>query len=332
MEAMVDASLDHFYLSRYRVRVTAHDPLHLPAFKGTTLRGSFGLTFRRMVCYQPQTPTCDNCLLRYTCPYPALFNTYTPPDSEVLSREKNIPLPLVIEPPLDEQQVYEPGEELVFHLTLIGQSVRYLSYLVVALQEAGWNGLGRDRGRFQLRSLEAVHPYDGSGATVYDAAQSRYAIHAQTLPVRFAECRAAATAALKGKGIRMRFLTPLRLRQDGSVMRGAPPFHSLWGALMRRVSALAYFHCGARWTTDYRQWALCAQEVATADVDTQWVARDRFSSRQRQFVPIGGETGAVTYLGDLEPFLPVLELGRWVHVGKATVFGNGQYTLLPVEA
>ena len=31
--------------------------------------------------------------------------------------------------------------------------------------------------------------------------------------------------------------------------------------------------------------------------------------------------------GEVGPFLPALHLGQWLHVGKETVFGMGQYRL-----
>ena len=43
---------------------------------------------------------------------------------------------------------------------------------------------------------------------------------------------------------------------------------------------------------------------------------------------IGGTVGRMVYEGDLLSFRPLLALGEWVHVGKACVFGNGQYKIV----
>jgi hypothetical protein len=40
---------------------------------------------------------------------------------------------------------------------------------------------------------------------------------------------------------------------------------------------------------------------------------------------LGGVVGKVEYAGDLTEFLPLLEIGRWVHAGKNSVFGLGQF-------
>ena len=36
----------------------------------------------------------------------------------------------------------------------------------------------------------------------------------------------------------------------------------------------------------------------------------------------------MTYEGDLSDYLALLALGELVHVGKGTVFGNGQYRIV----
>jgi len=53
----------------------------------------------------------------------------------------------------------------------------------------------------------------------------------------------------------------------------------------------------------------------------------RFSGRQKQRIKMGGLVGLVTYAGDLADYLPLLALGEFIHVGKGTVFGNGQYRI-----
>jgi hypothetical protein len=319
-------SLDHFYVNRYRFTIKAKEKLTLPAYKGTTIRGGFGITFRRMVCYQPEVETCDDCLLRYNCPYTHLFDTYPPPDAAVLRHQSDVPLPLIIEPPLDEKRDYLPGETLTFHVTLVGEANRYLSYVAVAFQELGRRGLGKQRGHFSLHALEAVHPYTDEAALVHH--ESRPAlIQATSLPVYFSECGSRA-GDLPTDEIALQFLTPTRLKDAGQIVSETPSFHVIWRALMRRISSLSYFHCGQQWNADYRGLVEASRSIEMVTGDTRWATYSRYSTRQEQRIAISGVEGTVKYRGNLRPFLPFLVLGELIHVGKATVFGNGRYQIV----
>ena len=45
---------------------------------------------------------------------------------------------------------------------------------------------------------------------------------------------------------------------------------------------------------------------------------------------LGGLTGAVTYKGPLDEFLPLIEFSEMVHIGKQTSFGLGKILAAPV--
>lgn len=320
-------------LSRYRFTLTADDPLLLPPYKGSALRGGFGYAFKRMVCFQPEVQTCSACLLRHTCPYAYVFETTTPPDAEVLSKNEHAPRPLVIQPPDDEKTTYFPGDSLDFHVILIGRAQQYLPYFLVAFQELGRQGLGRRldlpggrrRGRYHLAQVEAVDPLAGVRALVYDAAQPTH-IHAQALPVDAAHVTAYAQTFPTDR-LTVEFLTPTRLQHEERLVREGPPFAVLVKALLGRISSLTYFHCGERWETDFRGWIDRAQAIALAETGTAWVDWERYSGRQQQRIEMGGLVGRVTYTGNLAPFLPLLMLGTLTHAGKGAVFGNGRFSV-----
>jgi hypothetical protein len=315
-----------FTLSHYRFTLAARDPIHLPPFKGSALRGGFGHAFKSMVCFQPEVKTCAGCLLRYNCPYPYVFETLVPPDSDVLRSNERVPLPLIIEPPLDRHTSYAPGEALTFGVTLVGKAADFLAYFVIAFQELGRRGLGRERGRFRLAQVVAVNPLNGEEMPVFDEAQPTH-IRVGLLPVD-SDAITARAAALPPDRITLDFLTPTRLKHQGRWVEAGPPFHVLVKTLLGRISSLSYFHCGHKLEADFRGLIDRAEAVCMAPSQTEWQDWSRFSGRQKQRVEMGGLVGRVTYAGDLRDYLPLLALGEWVHVGKGTVFGNGQYRIL----
>lgn len=318
--------LNQFRLALYRFTLRPREEMILPVYKGAVLRGGFGYIFKRTVCFQPQTTSCRGCILRYDCPFPALFEPSPPPDAEVLRKNQNIPLPFVIEPPLDRRTRYEPGETLSFRLVLIGQAIARLAYFVVAFQQLGEVGIGPRRAKYTLERVEALQPWNWEAVTLYEDGALVRSAGEMIMDYGMVAERAAALEADGVDTITVKFLTPTRLKHLGHYAT-QPDFHVLVRALLRRVSSLSYFHCGERWETDYRGIIEAAKRVRLAQARTEWVDWERYSCRQRQRMKLGGLVGQATYEGELGPFLSLLVLGELVHVGKACVFGHGKYEI-----
>lgn len=54
----------------------------------------------------------------------------------------------MLEPPLEEKTVYEPGELISFTLMLIGEAIDYLPYFLATFDRMSQRGLGRGKGKF----------------------------------------------------------------------------------------------------------------------------------------------------------------------------------------
>lgn len=99
----------------------------------------------------------------------------------------------------------------------------------------------------------------------------------------------------------VRFVTPTRLRFEGKLTEQIE-FHPLIRALLHRLSSLLYFHCGVEPDMDYAGLIEQVQEVRTVEPRLQWVEQERYSSRQKSQLQLGGFTGEMTYEGNLKPF------------------------------
>lgn len=78
---------------------------------------------------------------------------------------------------------------------------------------------------------------------------------------------------------------------------------------------------------DFRGLIAAAERVQTVSSRLRWYDWERYPSRQDARMKMGGFLGRVTYAGDLQPFLPLLRLGSYVHAGKETSFGLGKYVI-----
>ena len=310
-----------FNVARLRLSIRAVETMRLPQYKGSTLRGAFGHAFRSVSCGQPGQD-CKVCLLRVGCPFAYVFATSPGQDAEVLRLNEEIPRPFVFEPPEDSRCVYAPGETMDFGLVLIGRGIEYLPYFIVTFQELGRNGMGTGRGRFELARVVAC--VAGQEHSVYDDTDGR--IH-----WREAECTVSADQIIASRppqsgDLTVSFKTMTRLKDRGEYMTN-PEFHPLLRALLRRISALSYFHCGTRLEADYQGLSARARSVALAANQTTWVDWERYSGRQKEWMSMGGLVGRAVYHGAWQEFWPWLALGEWVHVGKNATFGLGKYVI-----
>ena len=110
----------HMRATRFQLTITPVDSLSLPAYKGSTFRGGFGHTLRRILC-AVRRETCSDCLLREKCVYSYIFETPPPAGTKIMRKYRTAPHPFVIEPPEEDNRLYSPGEELSFGLVLVGR-------------------------------------------------------------------------------------------------------------------------------------------------------------------------------------------------------------------
>lgn len=309
-------------IGRYQFELTLDEPADLPAYLGAVLRGGFGANFKRIVCMQPHLERCDDCILLHTCAFPAVFQPTPPPDAEVLSTHQRIPVPYILEPPAHREASWQPGDTIPVGLHLIGEGAAYLPYFVLAFQRLGQQGLGRRRRQATLTQVMAIETNGNPQTSLWEAENLRHdwkthgQWHAQDL------------SSPNSTSTTLHFRTPTRLKYQGRYVEETPPFHVVFRTLLRRISSFSYFYAGQRWDIDYRGWIERAKQIEVADADVSWQDWERYSTRQRRRMNLGGIVGRVTYHGKLAPFLPVIRLGELIHVGKGTTFGNGQYEVV----
>jgi len=323
-----------FSLQRFRFYLEPKAPLHMPAYnKGNVIRGGFGSTFRRIVC-QAKCREPETCELRDICPYTAVFHALVPEGSEKISRNRDIPRPFVIKPPLDTRETYLPGERLSFDVVLVGKVKDYLPYFIVTFKELSQTGLGRHRSPLELCAVGHVGT-DGIEVPVYTRENNLvqppansiswadlYASHSSNNG-SMNSSREGATDVTR---ITLHFLTPTMLKADGAQAR-RPAFGPVAKRLRDRINALSYFYCGNGLDIDFKAFGEQAEGIKTLADSTRWVESSRYSRRREVIHDLSGFVGEASFEGDLAPFIPYLRLGEYVHVGKNAVFGNGWYRI-----
>ena len=303
-------------VTRYRLHFMTVHTVRFPAYAGSAWRGALGHALKRLVCVTRE-PHCPQCLLYRSCSYPYLFATPTDPSDPLLSQIDSAPRPFIVLPDDRCSGVCPPGTAVSVQLTLIGHSHRQLPYVLHAFDQAAQRGLGTQRGQLRFESAMQQQA-DETWVSIYRPGE---ALHAQpvTHPV-IPPCP---------QQVQVEWLTPLRLRHQGRYVTPERFSFGVWFAhLLRRIALLKRVHTDHPLHIDFAELVQHGHRIALSTQALYWQDGQRYSSRQRTKVPLGGLRGQFTLSGeDLAPFWPYLWLGQWTHVGKSTCMGLGGYHL-----
>lgn len=130
------------------------------------------------------------------------------------------------------------------------------------------------------------------------------------------------TAIEEVDAIRLRFLTPMELPFQGTILQ-QPRFDALFARARSRVAGLCAFYQGGAPVTDYRGLGLRSRKVFMSQARITHDAIERRSSRTGDVHRLGGFVGEAEYEGELGEFVPWLKAAEWTGVGRYTVWGNG---------
>jgi len=307
---------------KYTFQCQFESPAMLPRFKGSTFRGVFGHALKKVVCVLKRQ-TCETCILRNRCLYAFVFESAAAPQEGV--RTTSPPHPFVIEPPLSEQTFFPAGSVLSFDLLLFGKVNHDLPYFIYAIDSMGQIGIGKtvdgQKGKFTLTSVfsngNLIYSHTDKILRTPHTQEDELAYPVQPVNI-----------LTEPERVTMVFETPLRIKFENR-LTSELPFHVLVRAMLRRADSLfASFAQSQCPSIDYRALLQEAEQVRITDNQLKWFDWKRYSIRQEQQMLMGGLTGSVTYEGNIDRFMQLIEFCSTVHIGKQTSFGLGKFSVL----
>lgn len=343
-------ALAHFKalpLARYEFRLRACADTLLPAFLGSTLRGSFGHALKAIAC-SVRHQDCRRCLLAEACQYPLVFEpSALPTDGDTVKQQDPL-RPFVFQPPLPAvsgaalttanarrawREKHIPvmaGTQLSFGLTLFGSAaIARLPYIIYAVELMARHGLGASLAPFELEEVLAVDER-GESLVIYAPQQTgpqatRVVPHKQ----RITTLRELVAQRLMQLDIRdsltLFFITPAWIEISKEMLESVD-CEQLCKRLSWRMAQLFELYGDAPLPYDHRDLIAKAATVRT-ESERLWTHRfERYSNRRRDKTPMQGFLGEITYRGAaLEELLPFVVAGEFLQLGKETAFGLGRY-------
>jgi hypothetical protein len=314
---------------RFSVRAT--DTIVFNEFKGSALRGSFASHLSQAFCPAARQAGPPDPLHQALCPACQLLAL----DGESGGDTRR---PYAIEPPLEDQTVYEAGEKFEFGMALYGSNLAHFPYLVLTVRGMGeQQGVGRldrqagHRGRFCVEAIRALNPLNGQEQLLYTP--DRPKVQMPAIPVTGEQVVVAATdlarrSATEGNRLTVRFLTPTRIVHGQHTLK-EPAFFPFFKQVVLRVLDLCAQHGEGRPAVVLkRDLYPHADRVQLVENHTRWWDVQGYSGRLGRSQVLGGLVGTATYTApDWQPLLPWLLWGVSTHVGKNIVKGCGWYEL-----
>ncbi len=300
------------------VELQVRTPLCLPEFSGSVLRTALELAVRNLVCVSPKQQDCQGCPAWNPCAYRRLFV------SAAEGKARFIPYrPCIAWFDAPSPGEFSPDDTIILRLRLFGTAVEYYPYFVFALERMGAKGIGLrnaqgQRGSFSPAAIRQVLP--DRTELLYSIQQDRAVSPLASLPV------AEYLACPDTNRIRLRTLSPLRVMRDGS-FDDRLEFPTLFGSILRRADALYLHTYGEASGLDFSGLLAEASQVKREQPRLRWKDYERFSSRQRDSMLLGGVTGDVVYEGVTPRLLPFLRFGELAAVGKGISFGFGRFAI-----
>lgn len=302
-------------LARYRFLFRVAQPIKLPDYAGSALRGAFGHALMQLSGLRRHDVREKTPLFQFS-PYAQIFEPQ--PDNKadgLTGKLPTPPVPYIIEAPLTGSVLLEEDEHFSFDLVLLEPVLQHLALIILAWRRALLRGFGKgEGGTAELVNVQHVSA-DDELTVIYSEERPVVIEHQTTITMpQFAS----------GKDMHLWLRTPLRLQHDGKILSPGELAAPLFLRHLIRRASLCFPELLNR--EQAQQLNQLAQSVSCQRrlVLKTWA---RYSSRQRQVMQMDGAVGHWLLQNVPAQLQQLIWLGQFLHLGKGTAYGLGGYCI-----
>lgn len=260
-------------------------------FVGNKVRGAIGQAMVHLFCPE-RDPVCVDCTFEGGCIYSDVFKPVRK-HPEFTS----LPVPFVIGVAELDREVISKGERSVFSVTLFGEAVRYKQHLVevvkTVFRDVKW-GFSKHFTLVEIFS-QAEKKVLWAMEDCFEEDMIRESVWTDDFENRLEKKK-------RGLELIIRFKTPLLTKNN---------MHLTWG-FSEFIDALFYRIAGMIDVYEDREFVIPYAVLHRKPyvIATSFLEGDRFE---------------LLFKGDMEQYLPYIQLGEYLHLGKKTTYGFGEY-------
>lgn len=298
-------NLEKLFFAKYKFNIEFESYPELPAFTGSLIRGTFGHALKNTVCMN-DIDKCENCYLIKTCPFPYLFKF-----NEYLVK-KNATNPQII-------GIGKPkGKKMSFYITLIGKGLDFLPQVIFSVNEMGKLGFGKDNYKFFLNSVEFIDAK--YNAQIILSAQNTNMIPHKPQNINDFDIKLS-------DQINITTISPMQILDKNRELITELNFNDFIKTTIMRISTLMYYHTENKLDIDFSSFFEKSKSIKTLLENLVIFKTKRYSITKNSEKPIEGIKFDAKFFGDLNEFLPFIYLGSYLHTGKLTSLGLGEYKI-----
>lgn len=310
-----------FYVYPYRLVFRAQGEVYFPPGKAENVfRGKLGLKLKELVCDPFGCPGANVCERRADCAYVRMFEPKSgvvlPAAGEALSAStrklfrpgQKLPRPYVFRAASLDGQTFGPGQAFSCELSLFDASLRDLRALELMFARAAREGIGAGRGRANLARIE-----EGETMKLDLTPRQHETRHLRVVFETPTELKCKKKISE----------TPTELKRKRKII-DKPLFVALFERAADRLQHLMEYYQGACGDLAPEPLRSMAENIKLEPGhDWKRVIGERKSGKTDQTHPLGGYVGYADYVGDLGPFMSILEAARFAGIGRHAPWGHG---------
>lgn len=237
----------------------------------------------------------------------ALFQKFFQPDalpSEAVLKyiSNDLPAPFIIYP-IKKYDFVRQNDSISFIFTLIGDYVQYEKTVFEIFDQIQHSGL--NHGKLPVANLQF---------------EQIIINHKEIIDFNYFK-----PPTQKVSNLTLQFKTPVALNSKKQLIADFE-FQRLFQYVYRRLFVLDQLYGSGNIPEEP---AIDFKKLHIVPVDIQLKRQSIFRSPTRsEKYPMTGWKGKITYAGNLNPVIPYLQMGEFLHIGNKTVFGLGKYKLV----
>lgn len=313
---------------RLRFFLKASDTLCFPDNPVNTLRGALGYQLKKLACIQRKgtelESACKNCKAVSRCAYALCYETSPAHISADFSCSiSDLPNLMLIDAEFEGRKVFPAGSTFSFVINLFGAAINSAPHLIVAIQKMGKHGLTSAKTPCELEIITDV----GTNMRVWTITDDILTLP-NTSKLQLSMPNLSQADELE---VTLKFITPIAFKSlsQGTVTT-YPEFSRIIGSLMRRYTIFEASE-GNILSWNFGELSSLAREVKLLSTDATPVYWQRFSTRQKQRIPISGIKGKACYFGPIKPFIELLNAGNLIRCGRSIAFGQGRIAIEKIQ-